>query len=209
MVLCCCVLSTLGCILQGPKDPLPPIEKSGVYKLSCPECPAVYIGETSRSFTTRFSEHQVAYESNLKKRKSAFAEHLIDTGHKFDLNNCKPLHFEPRYRKRLALEEYEIHKHRMLYGEDCILNKVVSEYGIIPAFMSRESADAVCEVKSVKSSQSCLPEPQEYRDMELEHDKDKEDKNDENNINGCTIGRNEKDEDNVLKMELAWLESVD
>ena len=75
--------------------------------------------------------------------------------------------------------------------------------------MSRESGDAVCEVKSVKPSQSCLPEPQEYCDMEPVHDNDKEDKNYENNINGCTIGRKEKDEDDVLKMEQAWLESVD
>ena len=129
-------------------DPLPPLEKNGIFKLRCPEfpafyigetrrsfailrcpeCPAFYIGKTGTSFAVRFGEHQVAFVSRLKSRKSAFAEHLIDSDYKLDLDNCKSLHFQSRYRKKVAFEEYEIHKRINLHGE-LVLNKVVNEQG--------------------------------------------------------------------------------
>jgi hypothetical protein len=34
---------------------------SGVYKLTCPDCNKVYIGQTDRSFSIRFNEHKQAF----------------------------------------------------------------------------------------------------------------------------------------------------
>ena len=80
-------------MLVNAKDPIPLESKSGVYRLSCPECPALYIGETSRKFSIRFKEHEDAYK-RVRERVSAFADHLLETGHRFDAKLCQPLHVE-------------------------------------------------------------------------------------------------------------------
>ena len=79
-------------MLASPKDPVPLLEKCGVYKFAGPDCPAIYVGETGRSINVKFNEHKVAFESKLKKRQSAFAEYLLEQGHRFDLKKCTPLH---------------------------------------------------------------------------------------------------------------------
>jgi hypothetical protein len=56
-------------------------EKSGIYQLSCPMCDKKYIGQTGRPFHVRFREHQHDYSYMCKKSK--FAQHLLDEGHKF------------------------------------------------------------------------------------------------------------------------------
>ena len=38
-------------------DKIDKLDKSGVYKLTCHDCDAFYINQTSRSFKTRYSEH--------------------------------------------------------------------------------------------------------------------------------------------------------
>ncbi len=55
---------TLGMSLTHVKDSIPKDKASQlVYKLSCPKCTTVYIGETSRSVADRMKEH-----SQLTKR---------------------------------------------------------------------------------------------------------------------------------------------
>ena len=56
-------------------------EKSGIYQLSCPTRDKKYIGQTGRPFHVRFREHQHDYR--YMRRKSKFAQHLLDEGHKF------------------------------------------------------------------------------------------------------------------------------
>jgi len=56
-------------------------EKSGIYQLSCPTCDTKYIGQTGRPFHVCFREHQHDYRYMC--RKSKFAQHLLDEGHKF------------------------------------------------------------------------------------------------------------------------------
>ena len=99
-------------MLASPKDPMPLQEKCRVYKLACPDCPAIYIGETGRSFNVRFNEHKVAFESKLKKRQSAFAEHLLEKRHGFDLKRCTPRHIENRFRRRRIQEVYAVFNNR-------------------------------------------------------------------------------------------------
>jgi hypothetical protein len=55
--------------------------QSGVYKLTCPDCDKVYVGQTGRKFSDRYKEHRYAYRSN--NQSYSFARHLNDTAHSF------------------------------------------------------------------------------------------------------------------------------
>jgi len=120
-------------MLVNVKDPVPANSKSGVYKLSCPDCPAVYIGETSRKFSKRFKEHEDAYKKS-KERESTFADHLMEYNHRFDANLCKPLRFESHYRRRLVLEDMEIYQHMGDPGNR-VINRSINEHGLIPIYL--------------------------------------------------------------------------
>ena len=68
--------------LSTLKDKIPPAKRSGIYRLTCGECPSLYIGQTGRKFSTCLSDHQTAY--NKKKPKdSAMTKHCLETGHNF------------------------------------------------------------------------------------------------------------------------------
>lgn len=72
---------TLGSELSQIKDKIPENEKSGVYKLTCQDCNATYIGKTERNLSIRINEHKRAYK--LKYENYAFAEHLNANNHSF------------------------------------------------------------------------------------------------------------------------------
>lgn len=92
------------------KDKVKPLKKSGVYKLTCNECDNCYVGQTGRDFETRFKEHQSSFK--LNKHNSNFANHFIETKHKFpDISNLKILHTVPKSKKLDILESIEIYKH--------------------------------------------------------------------------------------------------
>jgi len=52
-------------------QPLDPITRSGVYRLSCPDCGKAYIGQTDRDFRTRDNEHKRAFRYNNQTSKYA------------------------------------------------------------------------------------------------------------------------------------------
>lgn len=54
----------IGNVLLNGKDKLDKLCRSGIYKLCCENCDAVYIGQTGRSFNTRRKEHERAFLSN-------------------------------------------------------------------------------------------------------------------------------------------------
>ena len=56
--------------------------RSGIYKLTCPECKKVYVGQTGRNFTIRFQEHINAFKNN--SHLSKYAKHLIEQNHTLD-----------------------------------------------------------------------------------------------------------------------------
>ena len=92
-------------------SPPPPGSRNGVYLLNCENCPAVCIGETGRSF------------ENTNLPKLAFhAKYFIDHGH--FLGKEEILHFEDKYRRRLALEIIEIGKHTVRDEKEVINRKV-------------------------------------------------------------------------------------
>ena len=103
----------------------PPLGKSGVYRLHCSSCPAVYIGETSRALIIRVREHFDEIDSD-NRILPAFAEHIQTTEQACDPYNTIFLHFEDFRQKRLALEELEIlrHGHNKNY---IVLSRVVPD----------------------------------------------------------------------------------
>jgi hypothetical protein len=54
-------------------------DSCGVYQLECIECNSKYVGQTGRSFHTRYKEHQREYNNNSKK--SLYAKHLMEHKH--------------------------------------------------------------------------------------------------------------------------------
>lgn len=57
-----------------------PYRKSGIYQLKCNTCDGRYIGQTRRTFDTRYKEHVRAWK--YKTSHSTFAEHLHENQHK-------------------------------------------------------------------------------------------------------------------------------
>jgi len=65
------------------KDPLPDTQKSQlIYKISCADCNATYVGQTKRQLNTRLNEHK----NNIKRADSlsVISDHRTNTGHDFD-----------------------------------------------------------------------------------------------------------------------------
>ena len=81
-----------------------------VFKKECDSCSSVYIGQTSQLLKNRQAQHQ----NNVKNRdkKSALANHVINTGHKINLNNITILDIEPHKKIREFSEMLNIHTHQ-------------------------------------------------------------------------------------------------
>lgn len=97
---------------------------SGVYKVKCNDCPKYYIGQTGRSFRTRFKEH---LPKKTVTQKSNYAEHLVQCGHNYSslTNNLKVMHKCNKSRLLSTLENYEIYK-AVLDEPDNVLNDKIN-----------------------------------------------------------------------------------
>jgi len=138
-----------------------------------------------------FNLGKTAYMSNLRSRKSAYAEHLLKSNHNFDLSNCKPLHYEPSWKKRIAIEQYEILRHRKEMGE-LVLNKYFLTNGIIPAFVGHKE-DEQNDLNDLHFHPDLVHPPAYVIDL------DSDNSNKKNNTG----------KDLTLQREMEWLESVD
>ena len=65
------------------KDPIQLLKRSGVYRLECNDCKGVYISKTGRQLKIRIDKHKKAWEKKNNIGVSAFADHLINSGHSF------------------------------------------------------------------------------------------------------------------------------
>jgi hypothetical protein len=107
---------------HSTKDVTPPLEKSGIYKITCTKCEKYYFGQTKRNLKTRFKDHI----NNIKKsegEKSAAAHHILTA--KYHNKNPEHLQIElirPVNKPILlnAYESIEIHKHK---HDDKLLNR--------------------------------------------------------------------------------------
>ena len=80
-------------LLVAPKDPTPPLDKSGViYQISCHDWPSGYVGETERPLRLRVKEH--------KSESSPVGKHAKEHQHAVDFQNVKVLEREERWLER-------------------------------------------------------------------------------------------------------------
>ena len=93
----------LSSLFRKPKDAINFEQKRGlVYRISCWDCNAVYVGETGRGVGTRKREHTDVVKT-FNTKKSAVSQHVIDFDHKIDWDNVKILKSESHaYRRRVA-----------------------------------------------------------------------------------------------------------
>ena len=93
------------------RDSIDKYNKTGDYKLNCNDCNSFYIGQTGRSFLSRYSEHLKALSNN--NIHSAFATHIHTKNHSYTNidTNLEILHYLPKSRKLNTAEQYEIYKH--------------------------------------------------------------------------------------------------
>ena len=72
------------------------VEEGVIYRVSCMECDAVYIGETLQNLEERLWEHQRHVEKNDPKG-SAIAEHVMKTGHTIAWDKAQVIDYEQRW----------------------------------------------------------------------------------------------------------------
>ena len=108
----------LSDILCGKNKTHPPKDKNkGLYKYTCPCSPtAVYIGQTSRSFKTRWEEH---HRASVKEQwsHSGITQHLEHCSQNFEKDNFEVVQtMQGKKKKRLIYdlkirESMEIRRH--------------------------------------------------------------------------------------------------
>ncbi|XP_050510523.1 uncharacterized protein LOC126887180 [Diabrotica virgifera virgifera] len=95
------VNNTLNKSLTNTKDPIHYMSRSGVYRLSCSDCDATYIGRTYRSLSTRSAEH------SKRDTTSAFSHHLKVNKHELKIPDGVQLIHNIQQKNTLRLDLYE------------------------------------------------------------------------------------------------------
>jgi len=102
----------MGKYIKVQKDICPRTSKSNVvYKISCNNCDASYVGQTGRQLKIRITEHRNHIRHNTSVR-SVITEHRLQYDHDFQWDNITILNEEPYYRKRLISEMLNIKKQK-------------------------------------------------------------------------------------------------
>ena len=92
-------------LLTNVKDKDDPRNRKGeVYKISCSDCRASYIGETGKNLTTRLTEHKRA--KRKRDVNNHIAEHYRLTNHTIDWDYAQCLTYSTNYFQRLTLESW-------------------------------------------------------------------------------------------------------
>jgi len=87
------------------KDRLPDMTKSNViYQFTCNTCKLQYVGRTERRLEDRVREH-TRLNPSLKAVKSSIAEHLINTGHSYQRDECFTILHQTHNRRLLKIIE--------------------------------------------------------------------------------------------------------
>jgi len=101
-------LNKLDGIIKAQKDRLPDFSKKNVvYKISCNDCDATYVGQTKRKLNTRITEHRNQINSK-SSHKTVITEHRLRYNHEFDWTNVEILDKETFYWKRIISEMLNI-----------------------------------------------------------------------------------------------------
>jgi len=103
-----CVLNNLRGCIRVHKDSNNLLSNNNVvYKISCKNCSASYVGQTKRQLKTRIREHSNNIRLSLS-RHSVITDHVLEFSHSFDWENVKILDSEPNYFKRCVSEMLHI-----------------------------------------------------------------------------------------------------
>ena len=113
----------IGQILIKRKPICNPLDTVGgvVYKIPCASCNSIYIGETIQKTSLRMTQHKSACSTILRTRKidtnsdkndCGTAHHTLNTGHKWNFENCTILAKEKFEKDRKLRESIEIYKHK-------------------------------------------------------------------------------------------------
>jgi hypothetical protein len=113
------------CNLKEPNHQKNPYQNSGLYQLTCKEYNQKYIGQTGRTFKTRYNEHINAIKSN--KLTSRYAQHILDNQHSYGTihDTMDILRITKEGQHMNTLERYHIYKNKKTYGN--ILNDTYAE----------------------------------------------------------------------------------
>ena len=98
---------------------------------------SIYIGETSRSFKTRCSEHKrdlnprnlAKIDDNNINKKTALVKHVVNFQHNIDFDNSSILAFESDFFKHRFLESFFINNKITTVNdkENCFYNEIYNE----------------------------------------------------------------------------------
>ena len=106
-------LKNLNGFIKAQKDRNEHNNNSNViYKLSCNDCDATYVGQTKRQLRTRVNEHRNNIKLN-SDRHSVISEHITKEMHTFNWENTRILDYERNYHKRLISEMLHIKEQKM------------------------------------------------------------------------------------------------
>jgi len=101
-------LNNLGGFVKVHKDKVETYANNNVvYKISCNDCEASYVGQTKRQLKTRVNEH-FRNISSTSANPSVITEHTLQMSHSFDWKNVKILDTERNYFKRSISEMIHI-----------------------------------------------------------------------------------------------------
>jgi len=101
-------LNKLNQFIKTHKDREPRSSNNNVvYKISCKNCEATYVGQTKRQLKTRIKEHVNNIRLDPSKH-SVVSEHIINFNHNFDWENVIILDHEHNYYKRMISEMIHI-----------------------------------------------------------------------------------------------------
>jgi hypothetical protein len=99
-------------------------ESCGIYKIKCRSCQNAYIGQTGRSFKTRFKEHASGIANN--RSKTGYSHHILNKGHEraHNISELEILEIKQKGPLLNTLEKFHIFKCR----KECnLLNEIQSD----------------------------------------------------------------------------------
>lgn len=103
----CSNIVTINSLFSKVKDRIPLMQDANVvYRIPCNDCPAVYIGQTSRNLSGRITSHRS--DTRRKVNSSALSIHANENKHTFDYESTRVLDREPNGKKRQFLEMVRI-----------------------------------------------------------------------------------------------------
>jgi hypothetical protein len=101
--------NTIHNILK-PQPQIDKYNKSGIYQMKCKDCPMKYIGQTGRTFNTRYKEH--IYDIKSNSNNTGYSKHILDTRHSYGpmVDTMDVIRINNKGKYLNTLEKYYIYK---------------------------------------------------------------------------------------------------